>query len=217
MPTKTATISFPVGVYSKIVTDGPSVTPGTVETQTNGVVTAVRTRTGSRLPKWKSIIRNGGNATTNLTGRFDSVWTSGSKSWSFRDDKASDGSWTTRECRGDVAGVIRSQIGLTVEPLLTSTLADNLARARFYKRLRETQVAFSGPTFLGELRETLRMIKRPASALRDSLDRYHSSLKNGKGGTDPQRQAISYGTGVRSSKRLLVGCGSRTPLDGSLC
>jgi len=39
--------------------------------------------------------------------------------------------------------------------------------ARFFNKIREAQRAISGPTFIGELRDTLRLLKRPASSLRD--------------------------------------------------
>lgn len=55
--------------------------------------------------------------------------------------------------------------------------ADNQARMRFYKRAREAQTAFRGLTFLGELRETLNMLKRPGQGLRRGLDDYLGSVK----------------------------------------
>ena len=54
----------------------------------------------------------------------------------------------------------------------SSAAADNEARMMFFKRAKQAQTAFSGLTFLGELRETLSMIRNPARALRRGLDDY---------------------------------------------
>lgn len=53
-----------------------------------------------------------------------------------------------------------------------SSTADNEARMQFFKRAKNAQTAFSGLTFLGELRETLGMIRNPGRALRRGLDDY---------------------------------------------
>jgi len=54
--------------------------------------------------------------------------------------------------------------------------ADNQARMKFYKRAKSAMTAFRGLTSLGELRETLRMLKRPAQGLRRGLDDYLKSV-----------------------------------------
>lgn len=54
----------------------------------------------------------------------------------------------------------------------SSAAADNEARMKFYKQAKNAQTAFSGLTFLGELRETLHMIRNPGRALREGLDDY---------------------------------------------
>lgn len=50
-----------------------------------------------------------------------------------------------------------------------TTAADNAARTRFYQKM---STSFSGPTVLGELRETLQMIRKPAIGLRRGLNAY---------------------------------------------
>jgi len=66
------------------------------------------------------------------------------------------------------------------QPTISPEFADNQARAKFYKRLREIEVQFSGPTFLGEFRETMHMLRRPLSALHSSAHGYLDALKNAK-------------------------------------
>jgi hypothetical protein len=77
-------------------------------------------------------------------------------------------------------------------PVSSTSFADNLARANFYKRLREVSIQMSGGTFLGELRETLRMLRRPAAALYSSADGYLSALNKRKRGS-PKHWAKSIG------------------------
>lgn len=62
----------------------------------------------------------------------------------------------------------------TSQPSLPSswTEADKIARMKFYKRAKEAQTAFRSLTALGELRETLRMIRDPGRSLRRGLDDY---------------------------------------------
>jgi hypothetical protein len=52
-----------------------------------------------------------------------------------------------------------------VAPSMPTTAADNLAKARFYKKLYSASTKFQGLTFLGEFREALHMLRRPAAAL----------------------------------------------------
>jgi hypothetical protein len=59
----------------------------------------------------------------------------------------------------------------------TSASADNEARRLFYKRAKEAQTAFRGLTSLGELRETLRMLRSPGRALRRGLDDYLGTVQ----------------------------------------
>jgi len=55
-----------------------------------------------------------------------------------------------------------------VAPSASITRADVLAKRKFFKKVAETRKAFDGGVFLGELRETIRMLRNPAKALFDS-------------------------------------------------
>jgi hypothetical protein len=48
----------------------------------------------------------------------------------------------------------------------------NRAAVKFRNSIREAQVRVSGPTFLGEMRETLRMLRKPAAGLQNLLEHY---------------------------------------------
>lgn len=130
-------------------------------------------RTGVDNPKWRSMVRDAQNATTDYTvvGReyntlkafgqvhyfdnFGRTYVAGfrghptSFSWLFQGDPST----------------------------LISTSADLLARQRFISKYRSRRTAFQGGVFLGELLETVRLIKRPASALREGIDDYYRAVK----------------------------------------
>lgn len=188
--TRDTSITFPAKYTYRAAQGGPSVGPGDNSDVVSQLIKIRRTRTGTRLPKWRQVIASGENATTPLTAEWE-------EAFSTPVDVVfnltyPDGSWAIREFHGDAAfgvngvamhGSYPSSPCCNLE--ISDATADNRARARFYKKLREAQVAFSGPTFLGELRETLRMIKRPAQAIRDSCDRYYHSLAKWRGRNRP--------------------------------
>lgn len=132
-----------------------------------------RLRTGVGNPNYKRQIKAAVNATTPLSGTFNSL--EGNNGY-YRIDFI----WTpngdaiqTRLLYGNVARYFARQpewVGWT-------NLADAKASAKYLEKVRELQVRFSGPTFLGELRETMRMLRRPAEALRDGVHRYLDDVK----------------------------------------
>lgn len=187
MPTKTSSVSFPARYQYHASQGGPSTTPGSVTADRSKVITAVRTRTGVSLPKFKTIIRNGGSATTPLTGTYDGFNLSGRTNVSY-DLQHADGSWAKRSVKGDVAlyHYRKYADGSPLPPPVSgSGTAENRARQRFFKKLREVQVQVSGPTFLGELREAVQMIRRPAAAIRESQERYFRAMKQWRGAHRP--------------------------------
>lgn len=151
-------------------------------TLTTKVITATRTRTGTRLPKWKKIIEDGGNATTPLTAVWDTFegsrgyarvkhYSPGCANWQDMEVITRGGSFFERNGAADWN---------PSDPTMSTSNADNRAKARFYKKLRQDAVAFSGMTFMGELRETLHMLRRPASALYSNANGYLDSLNKAK-------------------------------------
>lgn len=187
--TKVSSVSYPTRLFrhdKKVGPAGPAPYDNyAIDVQ---IATAVRTRTGERKPKWRKVIRDGGNATTALSAVYDSFYSTpvtASLEATFTDGISKH----YRDMNGDLCFATsgaNAGIPTFVTPGISAGKADNRARARFYKRLREVHVQFSGPTFLGEFREALRMIKRPAAALRDSMDRYAADLKKHKKGHPKQ-------------------------------
>jgi hypothetical protein len=57
------------------------------------------------------------------------------------------------------------------------SVADSRAASKFLSAVRAAQVAVSGPTFLGEIKDTIRMFRKPAGALQEGIQRYLDELK----------------------------------------
>lgn len=135
-----------------------------MSTTTSRTVTVVRTRDGVSNPRWREQIRNGQNATTTLTGVWDSC-EAGNVGHAHFYGRASNGNYIEMWHDGSY-GVCQTAWSPTIPSFtLSTTTAQNRASAKFYKKLRSEAVQMSGPTFLGELRETARMLRHPASAL----------------------------------------------------
>lgn len=124
-------------------------------------------RSGSDLPKYKSVIKSGANATTPLNvtiqdvfiklGREEQTWVHKTSQPQRRGKTISDRGVLPSNCvaHTDVPGsLFRASVG-------------NAALIGIIKKIRKHQTGeFSGPTFLGELRETLAMIRNPLASLR---------------------------------------------------
>lgn len=146
------------------------------------VYTAVRTLTGTRLPKWHTVIVNGGNATTAMSAVLDSIDDSGPVLCVLKCRRTS-GETLEHTVKGDAALTNNGRSLGSIDPSKPSTAADNLAKARFYKKLYSASTKFQGLTFVGELREALHMLRRPARALWDSNLGYLSALGKRKRGS----------------------------------
>lgn len=131
-----------------------------------------RTRTGVSLPKYRDVIAKHGNATTALSGQFMSldadrgrgyylVYHSGLKEY------------YEGEIYGDIAAYYSGVPNFT--PF--SNVAQSRAAAQWLAKVRKVEVSVSGPTFLGEIRDTLKMLRKPAGALQEGIQRYLDELK----------------------------------------
>lgn len=144
------------------------------------VIHSVNQRNGVSLPNWRTIIRNGGNATTAFTGTLQSFkytpcacYSEGWENPSFY-----------RLNRYDTTGFNGLSIGYGNISTFWADYwgdmeqaADRSALQFLYQRLRADQTTIRGGVVLGELREALRMIRRPAQSLRKLTDDYFSTLR----------------------------------------
>lgn len=136
--------------------------------------TVSRSRSGGSYPAYKRVIAAGGNATTSFTGTRETF----------------DAQTTVADHYGSTVGSGMADAylrkgrqwwhgNLAVPPLPLASLkplAQNRAQTAFYKACTGAIRLFEGGTALGELRETLHMIRNPAKALRSSLDDYLASV-----------------------------------------
>jgi hypothetical protein len=83
--------------------------------------------------------------------------------------------WVEQYHYGDLAQATFPTVGAA-----SSSVADNTALMRFANEIRQAQTALQGGVVLGELRETLRMIRHPAQALRTGLGDYLEFIRGNK-------------------------------------
>lgn len=129
------------------------------------------TRTGESLPTYKQVIANQGNATTPLTALSSEF--RGTRHLSCKIVADQNGEFT-QEASGHLLSYAMS------EPYYTAgwtSSAHAQASERALSAVRELAVSMSGPTFIGELRESVRMIKKPAAALWDGIEDYLAEAK----------------------------------------
>ena len=170
--TRTSNVSVPERLYCWKQFDNVPLAKDTfVESKV-----ALRSRTGERLPKWRKVIKEGGNATTALSAE-----------WETREVYPTSLMHTAQYKFGVLQGLrgLQGYIGHSdgqggrnpITATISSSFADNLARAKFYKKVNEARNQFSGTIFLGELRETLHMLRRPAAGLTDLIHGYLGGVK----------------------------------------
>jgi len=140
-----------------------------------------RSRTGYGVPNWKTKIRNHQDATSTLTGTYDSLSVSGRTKASIVYHWDSVNGWggnlQEESVVGDLAGYL-SSIG--VSNFTWDSSVQGKAANKFLSAVRETVTRMSAPTFLGELKQTLRMLRHPAEALGQSCERYYQELRKRK-------------------------------------
>jgi hypothetical protein len=185
--TKNSDIVFPVQGREKNVGNSDPLS-GTFAP--NGIFTSIRTvrrsLTGNRLPNWRTKIENGENATTSMSAVLETLdFNSIPKSSPVFERWLYTGDGVTRWCRvKDGDWFIRNQDNEVLieqpEPTIDESFVDNLARARFYAKLKSETRKFQGLVFLGELGETLHMLRRPAFGLQKLVKDFVDTLKKRK-------------------------------------
>jgi len=141
-------------------------------------------RDGTSQPKWRSIIKNGASATTVLTGtrvrRLSLVPFSGTVGFNP----------ITGDPKAYVETITGSSSSANAQPghLGSASLskAENRALISALRRVREQRTQVQGMTFLGELKETIQMLKRPFAGARKYIDRYFSDLSKMRKGRNGQ-------------------------------
>lgn len=161
--------------------------PGPVETIQLPIVLNSH-RVGDDQPHFRQTIESGGNATNAMVAQRERI--------SFRR-----GYVNVVGTSPNNAGTFASSSLTGVQPemaqqYVTSSVmsnAQNKALIRILKKIREEQGRFSGPTFLGELRDAIRMIRHPAKTLGDSANKWAENMA---------REAKNAGSAKHKVKRF---------------
>jgi hypothetical protein len=162
--------SFEEDQHSKRYTNGTI----TDDTTNRRIYTWSDTRIGNPQPNWKSLIRQGHNATTPYFCVFRRygpanvvILGQGTKKIGGDFDEHS------------ISGRLSSTWGdVPTNPSgYPTSVADLAARSKFLSKYRSRRTAFQGGVFLGELMETAKLLSNPARALRQGIERYHGDVK----------------------------------------
>lgn len=149
-----------------------------VDTTSSITATLNGSRTGDRVTNWKAKIRSGGDATSNMTSdRLGSVdRTPGSSS--LRYYALSNPTVKRYDTWEGYVSPLTNVFHLT-NPFLS---VDNKALSKIYKKIREEQSLINGQAFLGELRQTIMMLKKPYASIAQLVNRHVDTLGKRKRG-----------------------------------
>lgn len=171
-----------------IKSDDASLCAAGVVTPNTQKLTLIKWRDGNELPNWKQIIADGGNATTRLSAYEDTL-------------EISPGRWT-----GSYNGDARywgQQQG--IQSLVTPTFAPTkdivstakaMATSRSYDIINRMLSELQGQVFLGELRETIKLLKNPLAQSKKLWDAFYYKGK-GKVGDELAALWLQYQFGMR--------------------
>lgn len=147
------------------------------------------TRTdGGPVADYARKIARGDDANSLLSGVKTSLeWTPGD--YFLKSKFLANGTITWSRFFGDVA---LSENPVNYSPFLNSTAlsATDGAKTDFVKRALQAQSALQGQVFLGEIREALQMIKRPAQGLRRGIDDYYEALRRRRKGSKTHKRRV---------------------------
>lgn len=189
--TKDRSVAVPVRSSGRGWLDGWQSPPASTVNAT--ALTLLRTVDGQTLPGWRDMIKRGEDATTEFSGVFDSIegvrWGKVTQRWSYNYNPA----WIyTSEVEGDL-GCFNSHWTIFPQgPSQDPTFVDNLARGNFYSKLNSLTNAIDGLVFLGELKETLKLLRAPHLGFQKLCKGFLDTLKKRKR-ADPKRWTKDIG------------------------
>jgi hypothetical protein len=133
------------------------------------------TRSGSDNIRYKQQIRDGTNASTDFVGSLGEVFIL-QEPYARVDyyDPAVPSQKRYSWYKGFVTG---TQMPYFLSGNASTTFADNTALGKYYSSARQVMSAFQGMTFLGELAETIHLIKNPTKQLFASTNAYVNAVR----------------------------------------
>lgn len=136
--------------------------------------TWVDSRVGTSMPDWRQRVRQGINATTVYSCDFQLMERANAHVYCYGKNRISG-----VEVRWESLGRLDLGWGLSlVHPAsIPTSVTDASARGKFIAKYRQRRTQFQAGVFLGELAETVQMIRHPAQALRNGINSYYGSVK----------------------------------------
>lgn len=186
---------------------------------------------GFKQPGWRRVIRDKQNATTSASG--NKVTPDGTYSIGEIEYKWTDGLGIKHHDRYNCQGancefhVLAYGHTIPLQGTIPWSQIRNSALIGFLKKAKAAQRQFQSGVFLGELRQTLHLIKRPASSLRSLFTDYVEACRRGSRRLSPKDQLrhvsnqwleYSFGmlplisdieSGVRAAERLHLNLPSK--------
>lgn len=186
-----------------------------------------RTKTGNYLPKWRQIIKSGGNATTTFSATIDELQADSCEmvcTFSWRSNPAY-GRLYARRYRCSEATDYFALNPIVHFSILTG---DFFAKARdraiksLYSEVWKAHHQLQGGVVLGELGKTARQLAGTASGLRKGVLNYLGKavgIRRGKGSKESKRKAISntYLEATYGWQPLIMDCKDLAKTIGRLC
>jgi len=149
--------------------------PPVVSTTAVKVVNMVDTRTGYDNSNWRTMIAEGSNASTLLSGvKFKVKVNDG---YCLMRTQIVPGSPHLGVNIKEIAGYWMSPSVAFGANFASEETANNVALSKVYSDIRSQTQKMSGMTFAGEIRDTLRLIRSPALLLRKGVDTYFATAK----------------------------------------
>lgn len=144
---------------------------------------------GDNVSNWRQRIAQGKAATTTLVGERKS-WQRGLNRRRLWQHFTLPNGYTYESWWFHDNGLSSIQTSAPSSALISKV--NSQASQKFYKQVEEVYNAFQGGVFLGELGESLRMIRSPAKALRQGIDKYlHAVQRHRKLKLADKRKAIA--------------------------
>lgn len=138
--------------------------------------TFTRFRQGNDLPDWQRKIRDGQNATTPFDAERQEIHkcTPGSLEMGWTPKCSGPSGLVKQELRGYFGMLMTDPPSI---PGISLSTAQSIAKEHFVAKAKQLQTPFQGMVFMGELAETLHMIRHPALSLRKNVRGYLERLK----------------------------------------
>lgn len=136
-------------------------------------------RIGSTNPWWRHQVKNHVNATTTLLGSDKHIRRKTEGEMLFRSYGVFPG-WTedtTILVTGRQVGLPNTSAFFPYTPALSYPTADSKALSKFYSKVRSAQATAQAGVMMGEIRETVALLRNPVRALSSEISGYIKNVK----------------------------------------